>query len=169
MYSRAPEGFHDEPFEYVFSFYNNFGTNFTTASQADFLDQPLEFDPDADFYVRSIAQMVDPSPTGEGLPDAIYFNMRLRDAFGRPLDSGFIPIGAYAIGATAYDSTLLTPAGIFPPPAGGPLATPWYPELLCPRSCVMFADFQAENIGGQYSFRIYFQGVKRFKNEECGK
>ena len=51
MYSKPQDGWHDEPFEYVFSYYN---TGVTVATQAaetfNFLNNPLQMDPDADFY-----------------------------------------------------------------------------------------------------------------------
>jgi hypothetical protein len=160
MYSRAQAGWHDEPFEYVFSFEFDFGAPISVSTQADLLSQPLQFEPDADFYCRSIAQLVDQAPSSV---DRIDFDMRLRDSFGRPLDQGFIPMAAYAI----------TPigAGPFPAPAGAPVGTPIYPELFCPKSSVMQADFQAQGLTGRapqfYSFHLYLQGVKRFPNEIC--
>ena len=160
MYSKAADGWHDEPFEYVYTFQKDFGAPIATPSLADFLNQPLQLDPDADFYARAIAILIDQAPPGEGRID---FNMRLRDAFGRPLDDGFIPMSAYAIAPFSV--------GPFGPPAGSPSGTPWFPEMYCPKSSIMWADFQAQTLVGKaaqfYSFHIYFQGVKRFENEEC--
>lgn len=161
MYSRAPQGWHDEPFEYVFSFVKTV-TAPVLAASLSFFNNPLQFDPDADFYMRGIAILQDPPP---GKDVQILFDMRLRDAFGRFLDNGFIPMDAYATSPTSLDSTGF--------PAGGPVATPWYPELYCPANSAMWADFQAENGSASvltpafYSFHIYFQGVKRFQNESC--
>jgi hypothetical protein len=166
MYPSAPDGWHDEPFEYVYTFQFDFGAPISVAAQANLLNQPLQLDPDGDFYMRGMAAMIDQAPAGKGRID---FNMRMRDAFGRQLDSAFIPMAAYATPAFA--------AGPFTGLAGGvssatPIpATPWYPELYCPKSGVMFADFQSQVLIGKsaqfYSFHLYFKGVKRFKNEAC--
>ena len=170
MYSRPPQGWHDEPFEYCFSFAMFFGViPIVSTTQFDFWNNPLQFDPDADFYMRAIAILIDQTPVGEELLNP-YFNMRLRDGFGRSLDNGFIPMQAYA--------TEPTDAGPFAQVAGAPIATPWLPELYCPANGAMWADFQCQNIPGigsipvtmaspSYSFHLYFQGVKRFQNENC--
>ena len=168
QYSRAPQGWHDEPFEYVFSF-AQFLPNVTivAAQQFDFLNNPLQFDPDADFYMRGIAVLVDET---EGGPDVTLvsplFNMRLRDSFGRPLDNQFIPMMAYA--------TSPGDLGLFPGVPGSPVATPWYPELYCPANSAMWADFQCQPVSivatpnlVAYAFHLYFQGIKRFQNEDC--
>jgi hypothetical protein len=160
-YSRPPQGWHDEPFEYVYSFYQVIASP-QTASALSFFNTPLQLDPDADFFARGIAILQDPSP-GK-LFTQITFDMRLRDSFGRYLDNGFVPMGAYATSPTSLDETGF--------PAGGPVATPWYPELYCPANSAMWADFQAElgvtGVGNAYySFHIYLQGVKRFQNEDC--
>jgi hypothetical protein len=161
MYSRAPEGFHDEPFEYVFSFEHDFGAPVASPSVADFADNPLELDPDADFYARGIAILIDQTPPARvGRVGRIDFNMRLRDTFGRPLDDGYIPMSAYAVAPIA--------AGPFAAPAGSPVGTPFFPELYCPASGTLQADFQAQLGASQfYSFHIYLQGVKRFKTTIC--
>jgi len=164
-YSRAPQGWHDEPFEYVFSFQNS-GTGPASVQQLSFFNNPLQFDPDADFFLRGIAILVDVGPlTVEPATDLITFDMRLRDSFGRPLDNGFIPMAAYATSPSA-----LTAATFFQVP-GSPEATPWYPELYCPANSAMMADFQAEfavvGVPWFYSFHLYFQGIKRFQNEDC--
>lgn len=165
MYSKAPQGWHDEPFEYVWSFARFFGSiTYTTPTFFDFFNNPLQLDPDADFFLRGIAILIDGTPVGEGLI-RIFFNMRLRDSFGRPLDSQFIPMQGYATNPTteAPDAQV----------AGAPVATPWYPELYCPANSAMWADFQCQNltvpntVTPAYSFHLYFQGVKRFQNEDC--
>ena len=164
-YSRAPQGWHDEPFEYVFSFAVFLGaTTIVAAQQFDFLNNPLQFDPDADFYMRGIAVLVDELTSAKGTIFPL-FNMRLRDSFGRPLDSLFIPMMSYA--------TSPGDLGEFPTVAGAPVATPWYPELYCPANSAMWADFQCQpvTLGAatevNYSFHLYFQGIKRFQNEDC--
>jgi hypothetical protein len=160
LYSQAPTDWHDEPFEYCFTFQKDFGAPISTATQADMLNQPLQFDPDADFYLRGMAVQEDNPPAGEGRID---FNMRLRDPFGRPLDDGYIPIQAYA--------TLTQNSGVNTPTKGTPTETVWFPELYCPKSCFMFADFQTQVVASKsaqfYCFHLYFKGVKRFKNEDC--
>jgi hypothetical protein len=138
MYSKAPEGYHDEPFEYVWSFQRTLAAGSVTLGDLDSLNNPLQFDPDADFYLRGIAVVVDQVPVSASTTFVnINFGMRLRDAFDRPLDDGFIPLPAYAVNPTSN--------GPFPSPAGSPVGTPNYPELYCPASSVMYADFQAEN------------------------
>lgn len=168
MYSRPPQGWHDEPFEYVFSFARSFEASgeVTSTTIFDMPNQPLPFDPDADFFARGIAVLVDVEPTGEGIIN-LFFNMRLRNAYGRALDNDYIPMMAYA----TSPQTIANAA--FGPEAGSPVATPWFPELYCPANGSMFADFQCQPIvlpnSGEfnYSFHIYLQGVKRFQNEEC--
>ena len=167
QYSRAPQGWHDEPFEYVFSFSSTLIAGPVSAAKASFFNNPLQFDPDADFYMRGIAVLIDSAPPYvRASPHNVdvLFNMRLRDSFGRPLDNQFIPMMAYA---TSPGDT-----GEFPTVGGAPVATPWYPELYCPANSAMWADFQAQ-IGVAmgsflfYSFHLYFQGIKRFQNEDC--
>ena len=163
MYSRAPQGWHDEPFEYVFSFSQFIASiDVTQSTVLDFLNNPMQFDPDADFFVRGIAVLVDQFP-GKGFVMPL-FNMRLRDSFGRPLDNAFIPMMAYA--------TSPGTAGEFPVVAGAPGATAWYPELYCPANSAMWADFQCQPVALgteeiKYAFHLYLQGVKRFQNEDC--
>ena len=171
MYSKPQDGWHDEPFEYVFSFFNSGATAATQAADTfNFLNNPLQLDPDADFYLRGIAIVVDVEPVPvESSNVNVLFDMRLRDSWGRYLDNSFIPIGAYA---TCPLQNFAGQAEFFSWP-GNPPATPWYPELYCPSNSAMWADFQAENgVGGvgtpwYYSFHLYFQGVKRFQNEDC--
>jgi hypothetical protein len=159
MYSRPQQGWHDEPFEYCFSFQNSVAAP-VTAAALSFFNNPLQFDPDADFYMRGMAILQDKAP---GKDVQILFDMRLRDSFGRFLDNEFVPMDAYATAPTNLDDTNF--------PAGSPVATPVYPELYCPANSAMWADFQAElglSIGTAfYSFHLYFQGVKRFQNEDC--
>ena len=170
MYSRAPQGWHDEPFEYVWSFQAGLVAGPITASQLSVFNNPLQFDPDADFYLRGIAALVDLAPPfeAEAPPNVnVLFDMRLRDCFGRALDSGFIPMAAYATSPSD-----LNPAAAFFQVPGSPVATPWYPELYCPANGAMWADFNAEIsiVAGAfwfYSFHLYFQGIKRFQNESC--
>lgn len=157
MYSRAPQGWHDEPFEYVFSFQNALAAN-TPAASTSFYNQPLQFDPDADFFMRGMAAMQDTIPySGAGLKQ-ILFALRMRNAFGRALDSGFIPIGAYC-GHPNFSG--------FPTLTDPWQATPWYPEQYFPANSAMWVDFEALNKGGYYSIHLYLQGVKRFQNESC--
>lgn len=164
MYSKPQQGWHDEPFEYCFSFVQFFGlTNVTISTQFDFFNNPLQMDPDADFYMRGIAILIDPTPSGEGLSQ-LFFNMRLRDSYGRPLDNMFLPMQAYATNPGV--------AGKFPQVAGNPVATPVYPELFCPSNSAMWADFQCQQVQTgmvtpAFSFHLYFQGIKRFQNEDC--
>ena len=94
-YSRAPQGWHDEPFEYVFTFQQTFVTGITAITQATLLNQPMQLDPDADFFMRGMAVLVDSVLTVEGA-GPINMSMRMRNAYGRALDSGFIPLAAYA-------------------------------------------------------------------------
>ena len=169
QYSRAPQGWHDEPFEYVFSFQNIFTPALSNPQLCNFFNNPLQIDPDADFYLRGIAVLIDPPPAAYAASGNITFNMRLRDSFGRPLDSDYTPMQTYGTnpaGNTGF-------AGIYAQLAGNPVATPWYPELYCPASSAMWADFQAQGpISASaykfYSFHLYFQGIKRFQNEDCG-
>jgi hypothetical protein len=160
MYSRAPDGWHDEPFEYVFTFQQNFTGGTSTVSQANLTNQPLQLDPDADFFMRGIAVLQDQVKTGvEPVIGPILFSMRLRNAFGRPLDSNYIPMGAYAARPNLSTGT---------PQLTDPWqATPWYSELYFPANSALWADFQALNVGYYYSFHIYLKGVKRFQNEAC--
>ena len=173
MYSKPQDGWHDEPFEYVFSYYN---TGVTVATQAaetfNFLNNPLQMDPDADFYMRGMAVIVDTEPIPvEGFNANVLFDMRLRDSFGRYLDNVFIPMAAYA--TCPLSGVGNGGPGAFHTWPGNAVATPVYPELYCPSDSAMWADFQAENgVGGvgtpwYYSFHLYFQGVKRFQNEDC--
>lgn len=158
MYSRAPEGWHDEPFEYVFTFQQMFTPSTTTANQANIYNQPFQMDPDADFFMRGLSILQDTIPYAGMGTRKILFEMRLRNAFGRALDSAFIPMAAYA-GSPNFSGT---------PTLTDPWqATPWYPELYFPANGAMFADFQALNTGSYYSFHIYLQGIKRFQNEAC--
>lgn len=169
MYSRPPQGWHDEPFEYVFSF-SQFGWNvgnITSIDQLNILNQPMPFDPDADFFMRGLAIVVDTVPVTEGVENLL-FNMRLRNAYGRALDNDFIPMAAYATSPQNLNNA------VFGPELGSPVATPWFPELYCPANGTMFADFGAQQSFPipttsifNYSFHIYLQGVKRFQNEEC--
>jgi hypothetical protein len=159
-YSRAPQGWHDEPFEYVWSF-SAFNLPVGPATQFNFFNNPLQFDPDADFFLRGLAILIDVTPVGEGLSQ-LFFNMRMRDSFGRPLDSAFIAMQAYATNPTT--------SGEYESQPGNPVATPWYPELYCPANSAMWVDFQTQAANGEigaYSFHLYFQGVKRFQNEDC--
>lgn len=165
MYSKPQTGWHDEPFEYCFSF-SMFDITIPVPGNPqplNFLNNPLQMDPDADFYMRGLSFTIDNVEGGEGGPFEVDFNMRLRDSFGRPLDSDFIPMQAYA-------TSLL---GVYAAAPGNPVATAVYPELYCPASSAMWADFQAQGIGNAvsanlaYSFHLYFQGVKRFQNEDC--
>src|SRR5208337_3814877 len=164
MYSRPPDDWHDEPFEYVFSFAQTFtGIVISTSRQFDFLNQPLQFDPDADFFLRGLAVLIDNVPTYK-TSFRIDFNIRLRNAYGRALDSDFIPMMAYATSPQNLNNAA------FGPKPGSPVATPWYPEMYCPSNGVMFADFQAQPtptgvsvVNASYSFHLYLQGVKRFK------
>lgn len=173
MYSKPPQGWHDEPFEYVFSFQNSGAANVPfSAAQLNLLNNPLQLDPDADFLMRGIAILVDVTPvTIEPTTEQILFDMRLRDSFGRYLDNGFIPMGAYATSPTTGVNN--TGVGQFYSFPGNPVATPVYPELYCPANSAMWVDFQAEyalsvsNPPWFYSFHLYFQGVKRFQNEDC--
>lgn len=163
MYSVAPTGWHDEPYEYVFNFQNTLAASVTNPRILDFGNYPLNFDPDADFYMRGAAILIDAAPATYVGGGNVTFNMRLRDPFGRPLDDNYVPMQAY----------FTTPFSVGPSKAlaGAPVATPIYAELYCPASCVMYADFQAQGVSGAtfktYSFHIYFKGVKRFQNEEC--
>jgi|SRR5208337_1664873 len=172
MYSRPPDGWHDEPFEYVFSFafqttaYTE--TPLTSPRVFDFLANPLQFDPDADFFMRGIAVLVDNLPSSPDVtPVRLDFDMRLRNAYGRALDSTFIPMMSYA----TSPQNLANAA--FGPEPGSPVATPWFPELYCPSNGVLSVDFSCQPIPlitsalVGYSFHLYFQGVKRFRNEEC--
>lgn len=164
MYSKPPQGWHDEPFEYCFSFAQFIAPlQITIPQQFDFFNNPLQLDPDADFYMRGISIVIDNTTSGEFL-SILLFNMRLRDSYGRPLDNMFIPMQAYATnpGVTAK----------FREVVGAPTATPVYPELFCPANSAMWADFQAQTVapgfaGISYSFHLYFQGIKRFQNEDC--
>jgi hypothetical protein len=168
MYSRPPDGWHDEPFEYCFTFAQFFtGIVISTPRQFDFLNSPMQFDPDADFFMRGIAVLVDNVPTGK-TSFRLDFNMRIRNAYGRALDSASIPMMSYA----TSPETLANAA--FGPEPGSPVATPWFPELYCPSNGVMTADFQCQTcptgvtpVDASYSFHLYFQGIKRFRNEEC--
>jgi hypothetical protein len=168
MYSRPPQGWHDEPFEYVFSFSQFFsGIVISSSGQFDFFNNPLQFDPDADFFMRGFAVLVDNVPNGKD-EYRLDFNMRLRNAYGRALDSGFIPMMAYATSPENLNNAA------FGPESGSPVATPWYPEMYCPANGTMFADFQCQPVttgagavSASYSFHLYLQGVKRFQNEEC--
>ena len=170
-YSRAPQGWHDEPFEYVFSFQNS-GEGPSTIAQLSLYNNPLEFGPDADFFMRGIAILVDVQPTTvEPVTTNVAYDLRLRDSFGRYLDNGYIPMGAYATSPPEGAVSGGTSPAMFYQNPGSPVATPWYPELYCPANSAMWADFQAEfAIGGVpwfYSFHLYFAGVKRFQNEQC--
>jgi hypothetical protein len=173
MYSKAPKGWHDEPFEYVFSWsiFATLTVEVTSTTFFDFFNNPLQFDPDADFFLRGAAVLVDNTP-GPGLETdqiQLRFNMRLRNAYGRALDNGFIPMQSY------FTSPQNLNNAAFGPEPGSPVATPWLPELYCPSNGAMFADFQCQPIGlplivgtpYNYSFHLYFQGVKRFQNEVC--
>ena len=158
-YSRAPQGWHDEPFEYVFSFQQTFAGGITALSQATLLNQPMQLDPDADFFMRGLSILIDNAANliegGGSIPMAI----RMRNAYGRPLDSGFIPLSAYA-GAPNFTGT---PYIVRPWEA-----TPWFQEMYCPANAAMFLDLQATATGGlYYSFHVYLQGVKRYQNESC--
>jgi hypothetical protein len=157
MYSRPPDGWHDEPFEYVFTFQNTVGAGVVPL----LVNQPMQMDPDADFFMRGIAILQDAIPYGLGALKQIFFSMRLKNAFGRALDSDFIPMPAYA----ADPNFTGTPDQTDPWQA-----TPWYPEQYFPGNGVLWGDFQGLNsggIGGYYSFHLYLQGVKRFENEVC--
>jgi hypothetical protein len=157
MYSRAPEGWHDEPFEYVFNFQQDFPGGTAPASQATFLNQPMQFDPDADFYMRGMAILADYIVGLEG-GGPINFTLRLKNPFGRALDSLAIPLNAYAATPNFDNSPVLQ----------GPWqATPWFPEMYCPANSALWGDFTAITTGTYYSLHIYFQGVKRFQNEQC--
>jgi hypothetical protein len=164
-YSRAPGGYHDEPFEYVFSFQGSITLSQVPPRQADLLNQPLHFDPDADFYMRGIGFLLDQSAGVEGDQQAT-FDVRLRDSFGRPLDNDYIAMQCYA---TQVFITQVFFA--FIPPGSFPIS-PWYPELYCPANSFMFGDFRAQNnlvapAATLYSFHVYMSGVKRFPNAEC--
>ena len=163
MYSKAPDGWHDEPYEYCFNFQNTLAASVTTPRILDFADQPLQFDPDADFYMRGMAILIDAAPVAYAGGGNVTFNMRLRDPFGRPMDDGYVPMQAYA--------TSSINKGPYPALLGAPVATPIYAELYCPASCVMYADFQTQGVSGAtyktYSFHLYFKGVKRFQDEAC--
>lgn len=164
LYSQPPAGWHDEPFEYCFSFFKAFA-GITPASQATFLNQPLRFDPDADFYIRGMAALYDNPNSGE-FANQILFSLRLRDPFGRALDNAAIPLSAYCGAPPTF------PGGVYASVVNAPVATPWYPELYVPANSAMFADFVAYTNSGQaYSFQIYFQGVKRFNDAltHCGR
>ncbi len=164
MYSKAPQGFHDEPFEYCFSFSKDFGANIASASVASF-QSPLQLDPDADFYARSMSIMLFirnlAGSSGGGLETRIDFSMRLRDCFGRPLDSDFMVMSAYAMPPNQN--------GVFNININFPtmVGTPILPELYCPANGFMFGDFLGVNANRTYNFSLYFQGVKRFQDEEC--
>jgi hypothetical protein len=166
-YSRAPQGWHDEPFEYVYSFQNS-GAGPASIAQLSLYNNPLEFGPDADFFMRGIAILVDVAPAGD---TNVPYDLRLRDSFGRYLDNGYIPMGAYATSPPEGAISGGVSAALFYQNLGAAVATPWYPELYCPANSAMWADFQAEfAVGGVtwfYSFHLYFQGVKRFQNELC--
>lgn len=96
----------------------------------------------------------------------IFFQMRLRNAFGRALDSGYIPLTAYA--ASPNFTGLQSPNTAQLITSDPWQATPWYPEMYFPANSALFADLQALNTGDSYySFHIYLQGVKRFQNENC--
>lgn len=167
-YSRPPDGWHDEPFEYVFSFAQTFtGVVVASDRQFDFFNNPLQFDPDADFFLRAIAVLVDNVPTAK-TSFRLDFDMRLRNAYGRALDNAFIPMMSYATAPQNLNNAA------FGPEPGSPVATPWYPEMYCPANGAMAADFQCQptvtggtGVNAQYSFHLYLQGVKRFRNEEC--
>jgi hypothetical protein len=155
-YSRAPQGWHDEPFEYVFTF-QQAGI---TAAQATLLNQPMQLDPDADFFMRGMAILIDLVQTVEGV-SVINMSLRMRNAYGRALDSGFIPLSAYA-GSPNFSGT---PSITDPWPA-----SPWFQEMYCPANSAMFVDLMALASGAgatYYSFHIYLQGVKRFQNQSC--
>jgi FG-GAP repeat len=139
-YSRPPQGWHDEPFQYVWSFQSTFTSLAANPALGNLLNQPLQLDPDADFYLRGMAVVIDPAPPSVVAPGNLTFNMRLRDSFGRPLDNDFVPMQAYATNPAGF-------ASADPQEAGNPAATPWYPELYCPASSAMWADFQAEGPG----------------------
>jgi len=164
MYSRAPQGWHDEPFEYVFSYDTFFGSiTVVNSTQFDFFNNPLQMDPDADFFMRGIAIQIDNLPSGEAAQE-IFFNMRLRDSFGRALDNTPIALQTYATNPGII--------GAFAEIAGSPVATAWYPELYCPANSALWADFQCQNVPAgpntiSFSFHLYFQGIKRFQNEDC--
>lgn len=161
QYSRAPEGWHDEPFEYCFSFSKDFGAAIATASAANF-QSPLQFDPDADFYVRSMAIAIFSLPIGLEAGDPIItLAMRLRDCFGRPLDNDFIVMSAYAMPPTQNNAFQIS--ATFPQLVG----TPVLPELYCPANGFMFAEFQGLIAHQMFNFSIYLAGVKRFQNEDC--
>lgn len=132
MYSKAPEGYHDEVFEYCFTFQATFTPPLASSSQANQFNVPLTFDPDADFYLRGIAVLIDGAPSGT---QRIDFSIRIRDPWGRPLDDNFVPMQVYA--------TNPFPDGPFPGIAGAPSATP-VPELYCPKSCVMYMDMEGQ-------------------------
>ncbi len=165
MYSKAPDGWHDEPYEYCFNFQSTLAVSVTNPALFNFADQPLQFDPDADFYMRGMAFLIDAAPAAYHGGGNVTFNMRLRDPFGRPMDNDYVPMQAYATAPLAV--------GPYPAVSGAPVTTPVYAELYCPASCVMYADFQAQGVSGStyktYSFHLYFKGVKRFQNEECKK
>ena len=59
MYSRPPDGWHDEPFEYVFTFQQTFAAPITSVAQASLANVPMQLDPDADFYMRGLAILQD--------------------------------------------------------------------------------------------------------------
>jgi hypothetical protein len=158
MYSRAPEGWHDEPFEFVFQFQ---ATGITSLVAATATNQPCQIDPDADFFMRGLAVLQDivaHSKTALYIP----MQMRLRNAFGRPLDNAFIPMSAYAASPNFTNG-----------PVNGDLwqASPWYPELYIPANGALWMDFEPLTTLGvdqnYYSIHVYLQGVKRFKNEVC--
>lgn len=162
IYSKAPDGWHDEPFEYVFSFQQTFTPALSNPALANFINQPFQFDPNADFYLRGIALQIDLPPAGYVAGGNITFNMRLRNSYGRALDNDFIPMQAYA--------TQPQFSGPYTAPAGQPVATPWYPEMYFPANGAMWADFQAQGPIAMsaykfYSFHVYLQGIKRFQNE----
>jgi hypothetical protein len=161
-YSRAPQGWHDEPFEYVFTFQQNFTPAITAVTQATLLNQPMQLDPDADFFMRGMAILIE-KVVHIVVEGAIYapipMSMRMRNAYGRALDSGFIPLSAYA-GSPNFSGT---PSVTDPWPA-----SPWFQEMFCPANSAMFVDLLALATGGTYySFHIYLQGVKRYQNESC--
>jgi hypothetical protein len=155
-YSKAPTGWHDEHFDYCF----NFQFTYSAPISAGLIPNlPLQFDPDADFYARGIAILIDAPPVAYVGGTRISFNMRMRDAWGRPLDDNFVPMQVYATNPFAN-------IGPYPKQPGAPHATP-IPELYCKASCVMYLDLQSQNSGQEYSFHIFLVGVKRFKDEEC--
>lgn len=168
MYSKAPDGWHDEPFEYVFNFQNSFTPALSNPQLADFLNAPMQFDPDADFYFRELAILIDLPPSAYVATGRIDFNMRLRNAYGRALDNDYIPMQAYATSPQAIFGA--SNAGPFSSPIGAPVASPIYPEMFFPANGTMWGDFQAQGPIAMsaykfYSFHIYLAGIKRFQNE----